>query len=76
MMDHFTVLHIQMLLHYHAIAEPYSVHNPEHANSQAVQQYRAQLLKWGYLLEANNSPSGYCPTMAGERYIKRIKEMA
>lgn len=69
-----TPLHIQMMLHYYAIATPYAVHEPEHASSPAVQKYRYQLYKWG-LLEPNDSESGWYPTAQGREYIERLLDV-
>lgn len=76
--DHirFTPLQVMMLLHYYTIAEPYSVHNPAHANSEAVTEQRASLIHWGYLKVDNSWDSGYRVTQAGLNYVRRICAMA
>lgn len=63
-----TPLHITMLLHYHAIAEPYALRNPTHATSPAVREFREQLLKWD-LIHEDDGPSGYRTTERGKTYI-------
>lgn len=73
---HFTPLHIQMLLHYYAIAEPYAIRDFAHANSDAVRRFREQLITWGYLRVSDECDSGYRPTAAGTSYIARICNMA
>lgn len=41
-----TPLHLMMLLHYHAISEPYAVREPGHRYSPAVCDYRTELFRW------------------------------
>lgn len=69
-----TVLQIQMMLHYYAIAEPYAMRDPEHANSIAVHEQRYKLYEWG-LIMPDNSPSGWYPTELGRKYIEELKAM-
>ncbi len=70
-----TILQIQMMLHYYAIAEPYAMRDPAHANSQAVRQQRATLVTLG-LIVSDNCPSGWRTTEAGDTYIQRLKDVA
>lgn len=67
-----TVLQIQMMLHYYAVAEPYAMHNSAHANSTAVHQQRYKLFKLG-LITPDDSPSGWYPTELGRDYVKRLE---
>ena len=70
----FTCLQWQMLLHYHAVAEPYAFRHPQHAQSEAVQDQRSQLIKAGLLerWDMNNWPSGYKVTDKGRCLINHI----
>lgn len=65
-----TPLQIQMMLHYYAIAEPYSVHNRTHAQSAAVYGQRQQLIDDGML--SVNIDSGYTVTEKGQFYIEYL----
>lgn len=45
-----TPLHIQLLLHFYAIAEPYAKHDPQHAESSAVRDYTENLVMMGLII--------------------------
>ncbi len=67
-----TPLHIRMLLHYHSIGEPYAKHDPNHADSPAVWEYRGDLLRDG-LIEANAcSGSGWGATPKGRAHVEAL----
>lgn len=68
----FTVLHIQMLLHYHTVASPYAFNDPAHADSPAVQEYRRQMLKWK-LIRPTNGAGMYTTTDTGAAIVERLK---
>jgi hypothetical protein len=67
-----TPLHIQLLLHFYAIAEPYAKHDPQHAESSAVRDYTENLVMMGLIYPDRISPSGYRATECGEAFIKRL----
>jgi hypothetical protein len=67
-----TPLHIQILLHYYAIAEPYAKDKPAHANSIATITYTQQLVQHGLIYRNEDSPSGYSSTTCGEAFIERL----
>lgn len=67
-----TNLQVTMLLHYAAIAEPYAMRHPEHANSPAVQTQRRQLVLWSMLEPDEKRPSGFKLTDRGLAFIEHI----
>jgi hypothetical protein len=67
-----TPLHIKMLFHYHAVAEPYAMRHPEHANSAAVEEYRNDLLSANLIEPSDNSGSGFTTTERGRVYVDAI----
>lgn len=67
-----TALHIQMLLHYYAVATPYAENAPDHARSFAVEEYRLQLIDWHMLVRKPNSESGYAVTERARCFIDHI----
>ena len=66
-----TPLKMQMLLHYYAIAEPYALREPKHANSEAVKEQREELIYEG-MLEAVEGYTGYIVTEKARCYIAYI----
>ncbi len=74
-MNDFTVLQLQMLLHYASIAEPYGMNDPKHGLSMAVQTQRNQLVNIGYLELNNEWGSVYRTTPRGDAYIKVMKNL-
>lgn len=64
-----TILQIWLLTHYAAVNEPYALRHPEHANSEAVQEQREQLIGRGLLCAAPGTLSGYSTTRRGELLI-------
>lgn len=67
-----TPLQIRMLLHYYAIAEPYAIHEVDHANSPAVREQLQHLINWGFLTTDLSNPSGYTVTDKGLVYVEAI----
>lgn len=67
-----TPLQIKMVLHYYAIAEPYALLDPAHANSDAVCTQRALLCSDGLIEAIAGSPSGYRITPRGEAYVDAV----
>lgn len=67
-----TPLHIQLMLHYYAIAAPYAEHDPAHANSVATRDYTDELIMWDCIAKDNNSPSGYRATNKGHAWVDRL----
>ena len=65
-------LHLQILLHYYAIAEPYAANNPGHANSLAVKAYTQDLIDKNLILADATSGSGYRVTERGEFFVSHI----
>lgn len=63
-----TPLQIKMMLHYHHIAEPYALHEPEHANSSAVRTQRNELCSEG-LLQKVDTEIGWKTTIRGNAYV-------
>lgn len=61
-----TPLHIELVLHYHAIPEQHPRHN-----APAVIKYTRDLLAVG-LIEEHSSASGYTTTLRGEAYIRML----
>lgn len=72
----FTILHMRLMMHYHAIAEPYALRDPRHANSEAVREYRLNLIQWGMLETTSESPSHYKTTKKGEAYTEALKDVS
>jgi hypothetical protein len=71
-----TPLQIQMMLHYYAIAEPYSIRDERHANSPAVREQRLELVALGLLENGGDGHvSGYRVTECGRTYVKALCEM-
>jgi len=70
-----TPLHLQMLLHYYAIAEPYAKNDPLHAESRAVSRYRDQLVSLKLIHEDPTSGSGYSCTERGFAYVEALKAL-
>lgn len=70
-----TPLHIRMMLHYYAIATPYAEHDPFHASSIAVAEYRGHLIQSGLIEEDLKSPSGYRSTARGRAYVEALCDM-
>ncbi len=66
-----TPLHIQLLLHYYAVAEPYAKGTP-HGDSGAVKEYREQLIRRGLLFVDAGGASGYRTTLIGDMLVKAI----
>jgi hypothetical protein len=54
-----TPLHIMMLLHYYAVAEPYSIRNDKHRFSSAVRDYRLDLYRRGLIQPITDDGSRY-----------------
>lgn len=67
-----TPLQIKMMLHYYAIAEPYSARDLCHANSSAVHEQREFLVNCGMLRINDSSDSGYEVTDKGQFYIEYL----
>ena len=70
-----TVLQLMMLLHYSAIAEPYSLRHPKHANSSAVAEQRQWLINDNLLVEDDKWGSGYQLTERGRAFVEALKAM-
>lgn len=66
-------LHIQLILHYHISPEPYAQHEPQHAKSLAVTEYRAQLLHHGLLEHWADGPDSVKVTERGKVYIEGLR---
>lgn len=73
--NRFTPLHIRLMLHYRCIAAPYAMHDPAHAGSPAVREFRCQLLELGLLVVANDEV-GFGVTLEGERWCDRLCQLA
>lgn len=67
-----TPLHIQLMLHYYAIDEPYAKGDPAHANSDAVRKYRAFLIGENMICPSSSSGSGYEATDRGRAYVEAL----
>lgn len=67
-----TVLQINMMLHYYAIAAPYAERHPEHARSHVMMMQRSALVSSNMLKADPESPSGFKPTDRGVAYVKRL----
>ncbi len=67
-----TPLQWTMLLHYHAIAEPYAIRHPKHAHSSVVIDQRLKLVDREFLKSDNGWPSGYRLTGKGRCLIQHI----
>jgi hypothetical protein len=72
----FTILHMQIMMHHHALAEPYSIRNLAHANSQATIAYHQDLIRWGMLVAAPEWHSHFHTTPKGEAYIDALKDVS
>lgn len=70
-----TPLHINIMLHHYAIAEPYGTHQPEHQSSTAVRQYHAELVAKDMLKVEITAPSGYTVTERGMVYIAALTHL-
>ena len=71
-----TLLQVSMMLHYYAIAEPYAMRQPEHANSLAVRNQRLDLANAG-LLEVipdtdDRHQVGWRCTEKGHAYVDAV----
>lgn len=67
-----TPLQLKMLLHYHHMAEPYAVREPEHRHSGAVLEQRHKLIDWGMLNYTPDTPSCFTLTERGKFFIDYI----
>lgn len=71
-----TPLQIKMMLHYYAIAAPYSKEDEDHANSPAVTEQREWLLNADMLRysskSSSESSSGYEVTERGEAFVDAL----
>jgi hypothetical protein len=67
-----TPLHLQILLHYYTIAEPYAKNDPAHANSKATIDCTQQLIRFGLIYADPKGLSGYQVTTCGEAFIARL----
>lgn len=70
-----TPLKMQMLLHYYAIAEPYAIRQPEHANSVAVREQTLELIHQELLIQDSLQESGYSVTEKGKAFIAYVMDM-
>ena len=68
-----TPIHINLILHHHCHCEPYSKNNQDHANSQAVNKFRQDLLDNGILVEDSESGSGYMTTEKGVALVRMLE---
>lgn len=66
-----TPLHIQLMLHYYAVAEPYAKNDLEHATSRAVSDYTKELLEYGLIVK-DVGPSGFKSTDRGNAYVQML----
>jgi len=67
-----TPLHIKLLLHHHCRCEPYSRHDPDHAESPAVSEYRSELILADILTIDSTSGSGYMTTERGKALVEML----
>jgi len=67
-----TPLKITMMLHYYAIAAPYSEHNLAHARSSAVHEQRQELLTDGMIFQDDGRESGWGVTEKGRAYVDAL----
>lgn len=67
-----TPLQITMMLHYYAIAAPYSKEDEDHANSPAVTEQRGWLLNADMLRYSSKSSSGYEVTERGAAFVDAL----
>lgn len=67
-----TPLQITMMLHYHALAQPYALHEPQHARSPAVFEQRSSLIRDEMLALDPDSMSGYRVTERGRAYVEAL----
>lgn len=67
-----TPLQIFMMLHYYAIAEPYALRHPEHAESPAVREQRVLLISDGLLSREHGDVRGYRVTERGKAYVETL----
>jgi len=67
-----TPLQITMMIHYHAINEPYAMRQPEHANSPAVREQTQDLADAGLIEPSTRSDSGWRSTAKGQAYIEAL----
>lgn len=67
-----TPLHIGLLLHHHCHCEPYSEHDPRHAESSAVSEYRKHLILEDLLTVDAQSGSGYMTTERGKALVQML----
>lgn len=70
-----TPLQIKMMLHYYAIAEPYSEFDSAHASSPAVVEQRAALVCAELLVPDEESPSLYQVTDRGRAYVEALQQV-
>jgi hypothetical protein len=70
-----TPLQITMMLHYYAIAEPYALRQPEHADSPAVREQRIVLIGDDLLTREHDDVRGYRVTERGQAYIDALMAM-
>ena len=70
-----TPLHIQLAIHYYAIAERYAKDNPGHARSPAVRQYTRELVAAGMIVPDPAEPSGYRATAGLRMYVEALKSV-
>jgi hypothetical protein len=70
-----TPLHITLALHYHAVDEPYSPHDREHANSKAVVRYTQDLVDAGMIVPDAGCASGYRGTDGLRAYVERLTKV-
>ena len=64
-----------ILVHYYAFAEPYSKHDPAHANSEAVREYTTHLVRRGLIVPTPGSPSGYRTTPEGNSFVDALRSL-
>jgi hypothetical protein len=69
-----TNLQIKMLLHYRAIAEPYALHDPAHANSPAVLEQREWLVQ-AQMLRRTTDTIGYAVTERGAVWLDHVYDL-
>lgn len=70
-----TPLQITMMIHYYCRPTPYAEHEPEHANSVAVQRQRLCLVRDELLYEDPTSNAFYVITGRGRAYVEALEAM-
>ncbi len=73
--DHWTPLHLQLMLHYHTSPSIYTEHEEKHAKSEAVSVYRIQLVALDLLIgceKKTNTPDGFMITDKGRAFVRRL----